>query len=95
MSLSKTFGSAVFGINATTIEVEVDISKGNKYFLVGLPDAAVKEGYERVQAALVNNGYRMPRIKIVVNMAPADIKKEGSAYDLPIAIGIMAASKII
>jgi len=95
MSLSKTFGSAVFGINATTIEIEVDISKGNKYFLVGLPDLAVKEGYERVQAALVNNGYRMPRIKIVVNMAPADIRKEGSAYDLPIAIGIMAASKQI
>jgi len=95
MSLSKTFGSAVFGINATTIEIEVDISKGNKYFLVGLPDAAVKEGYERVQSALVNNGYRMPRIKIVVNMAPADIRKEGSSYDLPIAIGIMAASKQI
>jgi len=95
MSLAKTFGSAVFGINATTIEVEVNISKGNKYFLVGLPDAAVKEGYERVEAALVNNGYRMPRIKIVVNMAPADIRKEGSAYDLPIAIGIMSASNQI
>jgi len=95
MSLSKTFGGAVFGINATTIELEVNISKGNKYILVGLPDSAVKEGYERVEAALVNNGYRMPRIKIVVNMAPADIKKEGSAYDLPIAIGIMAASNQI
>lgn len=95
MSLAKTYGSAVFGINATTIHIEVDISKGNKYFMVGLPDLAVKEGYERIQAALVNNGYRMPRIKIVVNMAPADIRKEGSAYDLPVAMGIMAASNQI
>jgi len=95
MGLAKTFGSAVFGINATTIQVEVNISKGKKYFLVGLPDNAVKEGYERIEAALVNNSYRMPRIKIVVNMAPADLKKEGSSYDLTIAMGIMAASNQI
>jgi len=95
MSLAKTFGSAVFGISATTIEIEVNISKGGKYFLVGLPDLAVKEGYERIKAALINNAHRMPGLKIVVNMAPADIKKEGSAYDLPIAMGIMAASNQI
>ena len=83
MSLSKTFGSAVFGISATTIEIEINISKGGKYFLVGLPDLAVREGYERIKAALANNAYRMPGLKIVVNMAPADIRKEGSSYDLP------------
>jgi magnesium chelatase family protein len=90
--LVKTFGSAVYGVNATTITVEVNISDGLKYFIVGLPDNAVKESQQRVEAAIKNNGFRMPRTKIVVNMAPADIKKEGSAYDLPIALGIVAAS---
>jgi magnesium chelatase family protein len=90
--LVKTFGSAVYGVNATCITVEVNISEGTKYFIVGLPDNAVKESQQRVEAAIKNNGFRMPRTKIVVNMAPADIKKEGSAYDLPIAIGIIAAS---
>jgi len=90
--LVKNFGSAVYGVNATTITVEVNISDGIKYFIVGLPDNAVKESQQRVEAAIKNNGFRMPRTKIVVNMAPADIKKEGSAYDLPIAIGIIAAS---
>lgn len=90
--LVKTYGSAVYGINATTITIEVNIDTGIKFFLVGLPDNAVKESQQRIEAALKNSGYRMPGKKIVINMAPADIKKEGSAYDLTIAIGILAAS---
>lgn len=90
--LVKTFGSAVYGIKATTITVEVNIAQGIKFFLVGLPDNAVKESQQRIEAALNNNDYRMPGKKIVINMAPADIRKEGSSYDLTIAIGIMAAS---
>ncbi len=90
--LAKTFASAVYGINATTITIEVNVSQGIKYFLVGLPDNAVKEGKERIYSALKENGYKIPRQQIVVNMAPADIRKEGSAYDLPIALGILAAS---
>lgn len=91
--LVKTFGSAVHGVDATTITVEVNVSQGMKYFLVGLPDNAVKESQQRIEAALKNNGYRMPRQRIVVNMAPADIRKEGSSYDLTIALGILAASE--
>lgn len=90
--LVKTYGSAVYGINATTITIEVNISEGAKYYIVGLPDNAVKESQQRVEAAIKNNLFRMPRTKVVINMAPADIRKEGSAYDLPIAIGILAAS---
>ncbi|WP_231458526.1 YifB family Mg chelatase-like AAA ATPase [Pedobacter sp. Leaf132] len=90
--LVKTYGSAVYGVNALTITIEVSISAGNKYFMVGLPDNAVKESLQRVESAIHVAGYRMPRQKIVVNLAPADIRKEGSAYDLPIAIGILAAS---
>ena len=90
--LVKVFGSAVYGINATTITVEVTVAQGIKFFLVGLPDSAVKESQQRIESALLHNGFRMPGKKIVVNMAPADIRKEGSAYDLPIAIAILAAS---
>lgn len=90
--LVKTYGSAVYGVNAITITVEVNISDGIKFFLVGLPDNAVKESQQRIEAALKNNGYKIPGKKITINMAPADIRKEGSAYDLTIAIGIMAAS---
>ncbi len=91
--LVKAYGSAVFGIKATTITVEVDVSQGDfGYFLVGLPDSAVREGSWRIESALKNSGYRMPRMKIIINMAPADIRKEGSAYDLTIACGILAAS---
>lgn len=90
--LVKVFGSALSGINATTITVEVNVAQGIKFFLVGLPDNAVKESQQRIESALNHSGFRMPGKKIVVNMAPADIKKEGSAYDLPIAIGILAAS---
>lgn len=90
--LVKTFGSSVFGINATTISVEVNISSGTKYYIVGLPDNAVKESLQRIESAITAIGLRMPRQKIVVNLAPADIRKEGSSYDLAIAIGILAAS---
>jgi len=93
--LVKTFGSAVYGVNATTITVEVNIGQGIQFFLVGLPDSAVKESHQRIEAALKNNGYKIPGKKIVVNMAPADIRKEGSAYDLTIATGILAASEQI
>ena len=93
--LVKTYGSAVSGIHATTITIEVDVAQGIKYFLVGLPDNAVKESEQRIRAALKNNGYRIPGKKITINMAPADIRKEGSAYDLPLAIGILAASQQI
>ena len=91
--LVKTYGSAVSGIHATTITIEVDVAQGIKYFLVGLPDNAVKESEQRIRAALKNNGYRIPGKKITINMAPADIRKEGSAYDLPLAIGILDASQ--
>ena len=90
--LVKTYGSAVYGVNALTITIEVNVSRGTKYFMVGLPDNAVKESMFRVASAINASGYHMPRQRILVNLAPADIKKEGSAYDLPIAIGILAAS---
>lgn len=93
--LMKTFGSAVYGVDALTITIEVNVSPGFKFFLVGLPDNAVKESQQRIEAALKNIGYKMPRSRIVVNMAPADIKKAGSAYDLPIAMGILAGSEQI
>lgn len=89
----KTFGSAVYGVEAQTITIEVNISGGKPaYLIVGLPDNAVRESLLRIESALTNSGFRMPRQKIVVNMAPADIRKEGSAYDLTIATGILAAS---
>ncbi|PTS97765.1 magnesium chelatase [Pedobacter sp. HMWF019] len=90
--LVKTFGSAVFGVNALTITVEVSIGGGNKYHIVGLPDNAIKESLRRIESAVQTAGFKMPRQKIVVNLAPADIRKEGSSYDLPIAVGILAAS---
>jgi magnesium chelatase family protein len=90
--LIKVFGSAVFGVEATTITVEVNIDKGVGYHLVGLPDNAIKESSYRIAAALKNNHYQLPGKKITINMAPADLRKEGSAYDLTIAIGILVAS---
>lgn len=93
--LVKTFGSAVYGVEAITITIEVNVTEGQGYFLVGLPDGAIKESQQRIDSAIKSNGYRMPRIKIVVNMAPADIKKSGSAFDLPIAIGVLGASEQI
>lgn len=90
--LAKTFGSAVYGIDATTITIEVNVISGTKVFIVGLPDNAVKESQQRVESAIKVNGFFMPRHKTVVNLAPADIKKEGSSYDLPIALGILKSS---
>jgi magnesium chelatase family protein len=90
--LVKTYGSAIHGVNAITITVEVNIDQGINFYMVGLPDSAVKESHQRIEASLKNIGYKIPGKKIVVNMAPADIRKEGSAYDLTIAIGILAAS---
>jgi len=90
--LVKTYGSAIYGVNAITITVEVNIDQGINFYMVGLPDSAVKESHQRIEAALKNVGYKIPGKKIVINMAPADIRKEGSAYDLTIAIGILAAS---
>jgi len=91
--LVKTFGSAVYGVEAVTITVEVNILGGLNYYVVGLPDSAVKESLQRVESALKSNDYHMPRTKLVVNLAPADIKKSGSAFDLPMAIGVLGASE--
>lgn len=90
--LVKVYGSAVFGVEATTITVEVNIDKGIAYHLVGLPDSAIKESSYRISGALKNSGYKFPGKKITINMAPADLRKEGSAYDLALALGILAAS---
>ena len=91
--LVKTFGCAIFGIDAITVTIEVNIDKGINFYLVGLPDNAVKESQQRIESAIEHFGYSYPHKKVVINMAPADIRKEGSAYDLPMAIGILAASE--
>ena len=91
--LVKTFGAAVQGINATIVTIEVNVSQGIRFLHVGLPDNAVKESHERIASALNYTGNNFPRKQIIINMAPADIRKEGSAYDLPMAIGIMAADE--
>lgn len=91
--LIKTFGSTLIGVNAITITVEVNVDQGVNFYLVGLPDSAVKESQQRIESALKHIGYRLPGKKIVINMAPADIRKEGSAYDLTLATGILAASE--
>jgi len=90
--LVKVYGSAVFGVEATTITVEVHMDKGIGYHLVGLPDNAIKESSFRIAAALKNNGFNFPGKKITVNMAPADLRKEGSSYDLTLAMGILVGS---
>jgi magnesium chelatase family protein len=92
MSLIKTSGCAVFGIEATVVTIEVNIDVGINFYIVGLPDSAIKESQQRIDAAVRNNGYRIPGKKITINLAPADVRKEGSAYDLPIAIAMLAAS---
>jgi magnesium chelatase family protein len=93
--LVKTYGCAIFGINAVMITVEVNVEQGVNFFMVGLPDSAVKESHQRIEAALRYIGYRIPGKKVVINMAPADIKKEGSSYDLTLALGILGASEQI
>ena len=90
--LVKCFGAAVQGINATVVTIEVNVSQGIKFFLVGLPDSAVRESRERILSALTHNRYKFPRQQVIINMAPADIKKEGSAYDLPLAMGMLAGN---
>jgi magnesium chelatase family protein len=91
--IAKTYGCSVTGVDAALVTVEVNVLNGNKFFMVGLPDNAVKESQQRVESAIKHLGFQMPRQKIVVNLAPADVRKEGAAYDLPIALGILAASK--
>ncbi|KAA6336282.1 Competence protein ComM, partial [termite gut metagenome] len=93
--LVKVFGAAVQGIDATLITIEVNNSRGCMFYLVGLPDPAVKESHQRIRSALSVNGYKIPSGNVIINMAPADIRKEGSAYDLPMAIGMLAASETI
>ena len=93
--LIKTYGCAVHGIDAALITIETDVSRGIRYNMVGLPDNAVRESQQRIDSALRFNDYKLPGKKIVINMAPADIRKEGSAYDLPIAMGILTASEQI
>ena len=83
--LVKTYASAVHGIHATTITIEVNISRGINFFIVGLPDSAVKESQRRIDAALKNSGFKVKNKRVIINLAPADIRKEGSAYDLPLA----------
>ena len=92
--LVKTFGSAVYGVEAINITIEVNwMSTGIGIVIVGLPDNAVKESLQRVESTIKAKGFQMPRTRVVVNMAPADIKKSGTAFDLPIAIGVLAASE--
>ena len=91
--LVKTFGCAIIGIDALIVTIEVNSSKGVQFFLVGLPDNAVKESHQRMMASLTNVGYKFPKKRITINMAPADIRKEGAAYDLALAIGVMAVSE--
>ncbi len=93
--LAKTFGSAVYGVEAVTITVEVNVFAGTHIYIVGLPDNAVKESIQRVESAIKTVGLSMPRTKVVVNLAPADIRKSGSAFDLPIALAMIAASEQI
>ncbi|MBX9779868.1 MAG: ATP-binding protein [Chitinophagaceae bacterium] len=93
--LVKSFGSAVYGVEAITITIEVNVSMGQGYAIVGLPDSAVRESLQRTESAIKSNEYYMPRTKVVVNLAPADIKKTGSSFDLPIALGVLGASEQI
>src|SRR5690554_951476 len=93
--LTKVYGSAVFGVEATTITIEVNVDKGVGYHLVGLPDNAIRESNYRIAAALQNNGYKIPGKKLILNMSPADLRKEGSAYDLTLAMGILVATEQI
>jgi magnesium chelatase family protein len=90
--LIKTQGCSVHGIDATTITVEVNITQGAKFYIVGLADNAIKESQQRIESAIRNNDFNWPGQRVVVNLAPADLRKEGSAYDLPLAVGILAAS---
>jgi magnesium chelatase family protein len=93
--LVKTFSAAVFGIEAVPVTIEVDVTRGVRYMLVGLPDAAVRESQQRIESAFRSVGLRWPGRQVIINMAPADIRKEGSSYDLPLAVGILSASEMV
>ena len=93
--LSQLYSAAVNGLKATIVQIEINVSRGVKFILVGLPDNAVKESFERIKAALTNTHYRVPVNQTVINMAPANIHKEGSGYDLPMAIGILACNEMV
>ena len=93
--LVKVFGATVQGIDALVVTIEVNCTKGIRFMMVGLPDAAVKESHERIQSALTHNNYKFPRRQVIINMSPADLRKEGAAYDLPLAIGLLAADEQI
>ena len=93
--LVRTFASSVNGIDAVTVTIEVNVSRGIRFFLVGLPDVAVKESQQRIESAIRLLGFHWPGKQVVINMAPADIRKEGSSYDLPLAVGILAADEKI
>jgi magnesium chelatase family protein len=93
--LVKTFSAAVFGIEAVPVTIEVDVTRGVRYMLVGLPDAAVKESQQRIESALRAVGLKWPGRQVIINMAPADIRKEGASYDLPLAVGILVASEMV
>ena len=96
MSVCRARSLSLFGIDALAVEVEVDVSSGLPGFsIVGLPDAAVQEARERVRVAISNSGYKFPTKKVIVNLAPANLRKEGPAFDLPIALGILAASGVL
>ena len=93
--LVKTYAAAVRGIDALIVTVETVVSRGLQFCIVGLPDTAVKESHERVRAAITQSGFKMPRVAAVINMAPADVRKEGASYDLPIAISLLQGAEII
>ena len=93
--IEKVIGCALFGLDGQRVEVEVNVLRGARFLMVGLPDNAIKESHFRIAAALKNIGYKIPVKEIIINLAPADLKKEGSAYDLPIALGILSASEQI
>src|SRR5690554_3795017 len=91
--LVRGFSGTVQGIDATLIRVEVNISRGIRYYIVGLADVAVKESLQRIESAIVHSGYKMPRQKLVINLAPADLRKVGSGFELAMAVGILLASR--
>ena len=93
--LVRTFASAVTGIDAVTVTIEVSVTRGVQFFLVGLPDSAVKESQHRIASAFRALDFHLPGKQVVINMAPADIRKEGSSYDLPLAVGILATDEKI
>ncbi len=91
--LIKTFSSSVQGISAIKISIEVHVTQGIRFFIVGLADNAIRESQQRIESALTNNGFEWPRFRVVINLAPADIRKEGTHFDLPLAVGILAATR--